>query len=121
MRAANDVLRFVLELCALAALAIWGLSLDAALVVRVLAALVAVAVAAVLWGLFVAPRRRVDRGELLRAGVEAVVFLAATLGLLMAGHRLLALIFVVVALVNSVTTRRWPSALAAHGRTSAEP
>lgn len=120
MRAANDVLRFVLELCALAALATRGLSLHAALVVRVLAAVVAVAVAAVLWGLFLAPRRRVNRGQLLPAVVvEAVVFLAATLGLLLAGHRLLVLVFVVVALVNSVTTRRWPSALAGHSRTSA--
>lgn len=56
MRAANDLLGFVLELCALAALATWGLSLHAALFVRVLAAVVAVA-AAVLWRLSLAPGR----------------------------------------------------------------
>ncbi len=41
----------------MAALATWGLSLHAALLVRVLAAAVAVIGAAVLWGLFVAPGR----------------------------------------------------------------
>ena len=57
MKAANLTVRFLLDLCLLAALAYDGLQLNAAL------AVVAPAVAAIVWALFVSPRARFPLGS----------------------------------------------------------
>lgn len=56
MKAANLAVRFLLELCALAALAVWGWQVPDQIVVSVLLAIAAPLVAATVWGLWVAPK-----------------------------------------------------------------
>src|SRR6201991_735565 len=76
---------FVSELAALAALAVGGWSLDGPTAVRVLAAVGLPLVAAVLWGLFAAPRALVHVGALAIA-TKVLVFGAAVLALAGKGH-----------------------------------
>ena len=85
MRAANLGVRFVLELCLLAAWAVVGWHLGGAVVLRVLLAVLLPAAAATAWGLWVAPRatRRLD--DPARLGVEVVLFAGAAAGLALAG------------------------------------
>ena len=85
MKEANLGLRFVLELCLLAAIAYDGLQMN--VVVAVLAPLAAAAI----WGLFVSPK----------ATFSAVV------GLILAGHVLLGVVFGVVVAVNVVLVLFW--------------
>ena len=75
------VVRFALELCALAAFAIWGA--DASGVVLAVAAPVA---GAVLWGLFAAPKSDRRLADPARLGFELLFFGAAALGLALADH-----------------------------------
>ena len=97
MRSTALLVRFLLELAALAALIASGvLIIGGAL--GWLAGLGAAAVAAVAWGLFVAPRARVTLPTAARLGVELAVFALAAAGLFAADQPILAglLIFLYV-------------------------
>ena len=86
LRSANLVLRFVLELATLGALAVWGAGVSNSTAVNVLVAVAAPVVAATAWGLFVAPRARVDVGAVVRVGVELAVLAAGVLALWASGR-----------------------------------
>ena len=98
-------LRFLLELCALAALAVWGGQAGESVFVDVLLAVAAPVVAAVVWGAFVAPRAAVSVREPVRMVIELVVFGAAGLALAEAGHVALGVVFVLVAVANGIAVR----------------
>ena len=106
MKAANLAVRFVLELCALAALAYWGAQVDSHVVTRLALAVGAPLLAAVAWGVFVAPERRVDV-PVARWAVELGVFAAAVLGLLDAGRTGLAVALAATYAVNRVLVSVW--------------
>jgi len=104
-RAVVLTVRFLLELCLLGALAWAGAAADAPLVVRVVLALTLPGAAAVLWALFVAPKRRYEVSEPVRLAVELALFAAAALGLVLIGQVVLGLAFGALALAWSVLAR----------------
>ena len=101
MKEANLVVRFLLELCLLAALAYAGLQVN--IVLAVLVPLVA----AVVWGLFVSPKARFPLSRPLWVGVQVVLFGAAVVGLVASGHGVLGLIFGVAVAVNLALVVIW--------------
>jgi hypothetical protein len=88
--AANLALRFALELAALAALAYWGAETPDAAWARVVLAVGAPLVAALVWGAFVSPKPWVVVPAAVRLVAEIAVFAAAALGLSATGHDVLA-------------------------------
>ncbi|HEX3761320.1 MAG TPA: YrdB family protein [Kofleriaceae bacterium] len=84
-RSANLAFKFVLELAALAALAIWGASLSGS-VVPVVVAIAAPLAMALVWGVWCAPRASRRLPMPVRAVVELGVFALAALALAAAGH-----------------------------------
>lgn len=100
----NLTLAFLLELCALAALGYWGLRTGGGPVARAALGLGAPLFAAVLWGLFAAPRAPVSV-PLLRLGVQLAVFGSATAAMYAIGYRSLAVTFAVLVVVNGVLVR----------------
>jgi Protein of unknown function (DUF2568) len=109
MRSANLVLKFLLELAALAAFAVWGASIGSG-AVPVVVAIAAPAVVAVLWGRFAAPRAAKRLPPSMRIPFELGVFLLAALALLASGHAVAALIFAALAAVNAAALtafRQW--------------
>lgn len=99
----NLALRFALELCMLAALAWAGYDLGG-----IVLAVVAPAVAATLWGLFVSPKAARYAGETVRALVEAAVFVAAAAGLIAAGRPALGIALGALALLSGTLARALP-------------
>jgi hypothetical protein len=98
---ANEALAFLLELVMLAALAWWGVGVGATRITRVLLGVGSPLAATVLWGLFAAPKARL---QLPLAGVLAVkglAFAAATAAIQSLGRTWLAIGFAIVALVNT--------------------
>jgi hypothetical protein len=92
-------LRFICEMAALAAVAYWGQqAADGAAGVALAA--IAVAVVAVVWGTFLAPRRRLAVGLPARLVIELVVWTAAAAALWTAGHPALAVVLFLVAAVT---------------------
>jgi hypothetical protein len=102
LEGANLALRFALELAALAALGWWGWDVGGPLL-----ALAAVAAFVVVWGSFVAPRRRFDLAAPIRFAIELVVWLAAGGALYGTGHAALAVAFVVLAVLSGALNYRW--------------
>jgi hypothetical protein len=107
IKAANLALRFVLELCAFAALAYWGARTGTSTVAKVALGVGAPLLAVVAWGLFVAPRARIKVSEPTRLAVEVLVFGAAVAGLAATGRTTLALVLAVAVAVNSTLVRVW--------------
>jgi hypothetical protein len=103
IRAANDVLRFSLELASLAGLAIWGWRTGPT-GVSLLLAVAAPLAAAVLWGAFVAPKAPRPTRDPWRLVLEVVVFGAGALAFAAAGLETVALIVAVAAAVHLVAT-----------------
>ena len=96
---ANDVVAFLVELAALAVLCAWGFQVGGSTAARLLLGLGLPTGAAVLWGLFAAPRARVDVPAL-RLVVKLVVLggaATASFGVLPVG---VAAAFAVVVAVN---------------------
>ncbi|WP_405018932.1 YrdB family protein [Kitasatospora sp. NBC_00070] len=101
LHVANEGLAFVLELAALAALAWWGWQLPDPVLLRLLLAVAAPTAAAVLWGLYAAPKARIRvplAGVLV---VKAVVFGAASAALYGVGRPGWAVVFAGVAVANT--------------------
>ena len=94
MKAANLGLRFLLELCLLAALAYVGLQ------VSIVLAVVFPVAAAVVWGMFVSPKARYPVPLPAWVGLQALLFGCAVVGLIVAGSAVLGIVFGVVTAAN---------------------
>ena len=101
---ANLALAFALELCALAALCYWGFSVGGGPVAKAVLGIGAPVCAAVLWGLFAAPRAPVSV-PFLGPGIKLLVFGSAALALYATGHSVLALVFAFVVVANTALIR----------------
>lgn len=101
MKTANLGLRFVLELCLLAALAYVGLQ------VSIVLSVVLPLAAAALWGLFVAPRARFPLPLGAWIGVQVVLFGGAVAALIAVGSPLLGILFGVVVAANLALVLFW--------------
>jgi hypothetical protein len=106
--------RFLLELVLLVALGWWGMSLDAPLLVRLLAAVGAVGAALLVWSRWVAPRAAGRLGDPPRFAVETVLWIAGALALADVWSVAAGAAFLALALVTAALVRVWPEPV--HGR-----
>jgi hypothetical protein len=100
LRIANLGLRFLLELCALAALAYGGWRLPGPVWLRVLLAIALPLLAAVIWARWVAPKASHPIPDPQRLIPEWIVFGGATVALIVTGHPVLAGLLAVLAAAN---------------------
>ncbi|MFJ8018268.1 YrdB family protein [Streptomyces sp. NPDC096339] len=98
---ANEGLAFFLELAALAALARWGYTRDIGRGWSIGLAVAAPLAAAVLWGMFAAPKATFDVPLAVQIAVKVLVFGSATLALYASGWRTGALWFGGIVLLNN--------------------
>lgn len=103
-RWANLTLAFIMELVALAALALWGWKWADGTVVKVVSAISAPLIAAVFWGLFAAPNATFDI-RLLAIATKVVVFASAAAALWNIGYGTAAVVFVLVVAANLLMIR----------------
>jgi hypothetical protein len=101
VKAANLGLRFLLELCLLAALAYAGLQ------VSVVLAFLLPVVVALIWGLFVSPMARFPLPLAWWIAIQVVLFGGAVLGLIAAGSTLLGIVFGIVVAANLALVLFW--------------
>jgi hypothetical protein len=97
--------RFATELAMLAVLAVAGAHVSAGLAWRVGFAVAGPVLAAVVWGLVIAPRAARRLGDPLRLAIETVMFLAASAALALAGDVIAASAFAVIAIGTAVVLR----------------
>ncbi len=103
MRVVNLTIAFLLELSALAALAYWGVRTGDGPLTKSALGIGAPLAAAIVWGLFAAPKARFSNPAI-RVVVKVVVFGCAAVALYSAGQRALAVAFTVAVVVNALMT-----------------
>jgi len=101
----NLVVRFLLELAALAAVGYWGFSSHSGVTQWVLGLGAPVAVAAV-WGLFVSPKAKFDLPRPAAFAIELLVWAFAASALFAAGQRVLAIVFATIAVISGTLNYR---------------
>ena len=107
LKGTNLALAFLLELCALAALGYWGFHTGRGTLAKVGLGLGAPLLAAVVWGLFVAPKATVTVPGPVHLALEVAVFGLAAVALHAAGQPRLALAFALVVVLNRVLIAVW--------------
>jgi hypothetical protein len=100
----NLAMAFLLELCALAALGYWGVWVGSDPLTKTALGIGAPLFAAILWGVFAAPRAPVSV-PLVGLVVKVIVFGSAVAALYTTDHRGLAIAFAVIVLLNSLLVR----------------
>ncbi len=101
MKPLNLGLRFVLELCMLVAFGIWGFSEN------ILLGIAAPLAAAVVWGLWIAPRANRRLRDPVRLVVELLLFGAAGAALAAADHLLAAAVFLAAVILSEALMLAW--------------
>ena len=107
VKAANLGLRFLLELCALAALGYWGFHSGRGLPAKLGLGLGAPLLAAVIWGVFVAPKASVRVPTAVWLLLQLAIFGAAMAGLVAAGHPRLAWALGAAVAINGLLMYAW--------------
>ena len=102
MASANDALRFLLELCVLVSLAVWGFRTGG--VMGWVLGIGAPLLAAVVWALFVTPAGSLAVGDPWRLVLETAIFGAGVAALAAMGRVSLALVLAVVAVLHLALT-----------------
>jgi hypothetical protein len=101
---------FLLELCMLAAFGYWGARTGGALPLRIALAIGAPAVAAVVWGILLAPRARRPLPRPAHLALKSAIFGLAALALATAGQPTLAIIFLAAVLGSHLLLLAWHEA-----------
>lgn len=93
-------LQFLLELCALAAFSYWGATTGGSTAVRILLAIAAPIVTAIVWGSFGAPRAPFHLGGTARLLFELAFFAAAGAAFAIAWSVVAGVVFTLVVVLN---------------------
>jgi hypothetical protein len=107
LKSINLGVAFVLELCLLVAFAYLGFQLGATPLVKVVLAIGAAVLVALIWGRYMAPKSETRLTGAAYLALKFVLFGLAALGLALFGQGTLAIIFAVVSLVNQVLLLVW--------------
>ena len=102
---AADLLRFLLELALLAAVAFAGGTVGSAVWLRIALAIAAPCFVAAVWGTWLAPRAARRLTDPARLALEVVLFGAGGLALLAAGQAALGVALAVLGIVNALLVR----------------
>jgi hypothetical protein len=107
IKGANLAVRFLLELCALAALAYWGFKTGTGPISKMVLGIGAPLLAAVVWATFVAPGASIQVPGPLRLVLQVVIFGLAIAGLAATGHRTLAWSLGITVVINGALMYVW--------------
>ncbi len=107
LKSLNLALRFALELCMLAALAYGGYNLPVPSWLKIVLAVMLPVVAAILWGLFIAPKANFPLGTGWRIALEIGLFATACVLLAVSHHVYLAIGLAVLVIMNELLLGYW--------------
>jgi hypothetical protein len=103
----NAALAFLLELAMLAAFGYWGFHGEKSLLAKWILGIGLPVLAAVVWGMLLAPRAANRLGNISGNLLSLTLFLCGAAALYYTGHTLLAIIFASIAILNRVLILLW--------------
>jgi hypothetical protein len=107
IKTANLGVRFLLELCALAAFGYWGLRTGGSLFAKLGLGIGVPLLAIVIWGAFVAPNAAVHLPQPAPLILGLVILGLAAIALALAGNPILAAVFGGIVVINAVLMIIW--------------
>lgn len=107
----NATLRFLLELCALAALCYWGFYTGGTVWLKVSWGIGAPSLFAVIWGIWIAPKAFNRLATPFRLILEIVLFSFSAAALMNAGHPVTAVLFLLLFVMNRIFIVIWKQPL----------
>jgi hypothetical protein len=107
LKALNLVVRFLLELCMLAAVGYWGFKTGAGWGMKIVLGIGLPVLIAVIWGLFVAPKAVYPLSRASRVALELVLFGLGAVALFASGRADLGWIYTVVLVVSEILMIVW--------------
>ena len=103
----NLAVRFLLELCMLAAVGYWGFKTQSALVMKILLGIGLPVLIAVLWGTFLAPRATRPLSAASFLALELVLFASGAAALFASGKPTLGWIYTITLAMNKILLTVW--------------
>lgn len=103
----NLAVRFLLELCMLAAIAFWGFKTQSSGFMKILFGIGLPLLVAVLWGMFLAPKATQPLRGASFLTLELILFALGFFALFAAGKPTLAWIYIIVLIVNKTLILIW--------------
>jgi hypothetical protein len=107
LKAANLAAAFILELCALGALAYWGFNASENPLIRLILGVGAPLIMIVIWGIFLAPKSSRHFKEPALSVAKLIVFGLAGAALAAAGQTTAAAVFMAAVVVNLLLAAVW--------------
>ena len=107
LKVLNLAVRFLLELCMLAAVAFWGFKTQSSWLMKLLFGLGLPLLIAVLWGMFLAPRATRPLSGVAFLSLELVLFATGAVALFASGKATLGWAYMIVLIVNKLLLVMW--------------
>ena len=103
----NLLVRFLLELCMLAAVGYWGFKTNSAWVMKILLGIGLPVLMATLWGMFISPKAAYPLGAASHLTLELVLLASGALALFASGHPTLGWAYTLTLLINKILMLVW--------------
>lgn len=103
----NLAVRFLLELCMLAAVAFWGFKTQSGWLMKILLGIGLPVLIAVLWGTFLAPKATRPLSGASFLTLELILFASGSLSLFASGKPTLGWIYTITVIVNKILLIVW--------------
>ena len=105
----NLALRFLLELCMLAAVAFWGFKTQNNWLMKIFLGIGLPVLIATLWGMFLAPKATRPLSGVSFLSLEMILFATGALALFASGKPTLGWVYTVAVIVNKILLTVWKS------------
>ena len=107
LKTLNLLIRFLLELCMLAAVGYWGFKTQSSLTMKIILGIGLPLLLIVLWSLFVAPRAVYPLQGISHVVLSLILLGSGAVALFASGQATLAWVYVIVLIVNQVLLVVW--------------
>jgi hypothetical protein len=107
LKGINLAVRFLLELCMLAAVGYWGFKTQSGWGMRLMLGVGLPLLIAVIWGLFVAPRAIYPLRGIPHLVLSLILLSSGALALFASGHPTLGWVYTIILIVNQVLLILW--------------
>src|ERR1044071_3265150 len=107
LKTLNLLVRFLLELCMLAAVGYWGFKTQSSLTMKIILGIGLPLLLIVLWSLFVAPRAVYPMQGVSHVVLSLILLGSGAVALFASGQATLAWVYVIVLIVNQVLLVVW--------------
>jgi hypothetical protein len=107
LKGLNLLVRFLLELCMLAAVAYWGFKTHSGWIMKIILGIGLPLLIAVLWGMFLAPKATQPLRGVTREFLELTLFGLGAVALFASGRANLGWIYIVILVINKVLLALW--------------